>query len=109
MTVIDGTPIDEEQLRGGLARIGVEPGATLVVHSSLRAIGWVLGGAPTVVRALLSSVGPDGTLAMPAATPLCADPATWREPEVPPALADGMRARLPAFDARTTPTSMGAV
>ena len=62
-------PITEPMLRRDLTAAGVEPGTTLVVHSSLSAIGWVLGGAPAVVRALLAAVGDDGTLAMPAATP----------------------------------------
>lgn len=79
------------------------------MHSSLRAIGWVLGGAPAVVRALLDAVGADGNLAMPAATPQCADPATWREPRVPEAWLAEVRENLPPFDVRTTPTAMGAI
>lgn len=89
--------------------IGVAPGTTLIVHSSLSAIGWVLGGAPTVVRALLDAIGDEGNLAMPAATPHCADPATWREPKIPEAWIDEVRESLPLFDARTTPTAMGAI
>ncbi len=56
---------------------------TLVVHSSLSSIGWVVGGAPTIVSALLDAIGETGTLAMPSATPHCADPATWTDPQVP--------------------------
>lgn len=76
--------------------IGVDPGITLVVHSSLSSIGRVVGGAPTVVSALLDVIGENGTLAMPAATPQCADPASWTE-------AQG------EFDLRTTPTSLGVI
>ena len=46
---------------------------------------------------------------MPAATPHCADPATWREPKVPHAWIDEMRESVPPFDVRTTPTTMGAI
>ena len=46
---------------------------TLTVHSSLSSIGWVEGGAPSVVRAFLAAIGERGTLAMPAATPDVAD------------------------------------
>jgi aminoglycoside 3-N-acetyltransferase len=106
---LERRPITEPMLRRDLAAIGVEPGTTLVVHSSLSAIGWVLGGAPAVVRALIDSVGDEGTLAMPAATPHCADPATWREPAVPHEWLEEMRANLPPFDFRTTPTAMGAI
>ena len=106
---LERRPITERTLRRDLTEIGVEQGTTLVVHSSLSAIGWVLGGAPAVVRALLGAVGDDGNLAMPAATPHCADPATWREPKIPEAWIDEVRESLPPFDARTTPTAMGAI
>ena len=33
-----------------------------MVHCRMSALGWVLGGAETVVRALLDTLGPDGTL-----------------------------------------------
>jgi aminoglycoside N3'-acetyltransferase len=71
--------VTRDDLRSDLVSIGVEPGITLVVHSSLSSIGRVVGGAPTVVSALLDVIGDNGTLAMPAATPQCADPASWSE------------------------------
>lgn len=82
---------------------------TLVVHSSLSSIGWVVGGPSTLVRALLDVIGEKGTLAMPAATPHCADPATWTAPQVPEAWLEEVREQLPLFDPRTTPTTMGAI
>ena len=109
LATLERRPTTERILRRDLTAIGVEPGTTLVVHSSLSAIGWVLGGAPAVVRALLDAVGDHGNLAMPAATPHCADPATWREPKIPEAWIDEVRENVPTFDARTTPTSMGAI
>lgn len=48
-----------------------------MVHSSLRSIGYVLGGAQTVVGSLLKVLGPDGTLVMPAFSPEVSDPAGW--------------------------------
>lgn len=108
-TTIDRPPVSEERLRQDLAALGVERGMTLVVHSSLSAIGWVVGGAPAVVRALVASLGEDGTLAMPAATPLCADPASWPAPRVPTRWLETVREHLPPFDRRTTPTTLGAI
>jgi len=106
---LERQPVTERMLLRDLIAIGVERGTSLVVHSSLSAIGWVLGGAPAVVRALAGAVGDAGNLAMPAATPHCADPATWLEPKVPERWIDELRENMPTFDVRTTPTTMGAI
>lgn len=97
------------RLAEDLRRLGVEAGTTLMVHSSLRAVGWVLGGPPTVVQALLDVLGPTGTLVMPAASPRSGDPASWSNPEIPAEWLDEVREHLPLFDPRTTPTTMGAI
>jgi aminoglycoside N3'-acetyltransferase len=54
-----------EQLAAGLARIGIAEGDTVFVHSSLKSLGYVEGGAASVVRALQQAVGPLGTLLLP--------------------------------------------
>lgn len=102
-------PKTETSLRRVLVTMGVAPDMTLLVHSSLSSIGWVVGGPSTVVRALLHVVGQRGTLVMPAATPNCADPETWASPRVPKARLAGVRENLPIFDPRTTPTARGAI
>jgi aminoglycoside N3'-acetyltransferase len=53
-----------EDLRDDLRRLGLEPGDTVMVHASLRALGPVVGRAAGVVAALDGAVGPDGTLLM---------------------------------------------
>ena len=45
------------KFENGLDAIGVRPGDVLLVHSSLRSLGPVEGGAETVLRALLSFLG----------------------------------------------------
>lgn len=99
----------EESLIRDLSALGIQSGEVLVVHSSLSSIGWVLGGAPTVVWSLLASLGDNGTLAMPAATPLCGDPGTWKDPRLSEDLLEVARRNLPVFDRHTTPTSLGAI
>lgn len=49
-----------------LQEMGVRPGDTLMVHSSLKSLGHVPGGARTVINALLEVLGEEGTLLMPA-------------------------------------------
>ena len=109
MRNLEGPPKTETSLRRDLVTIGVTCKMTLLVHSSLSSIGWVVGGPPTVVRALLHVVGERGTLVMPAATPHCTDPATWASPRVPEAWLAKVREHLPIFDPRTTPTARGAI
>jgi aminoglycoside 3-N-acetyltransferase len=89
--------------------MGVGAGTTLIVHSSLKALGWVAGGAPTVVRALIDVLGEEGTLAMPAATPQCGDRSPWHDPKMPDARLEDLRHHLPIFDVATTPTTLGAI
>jgi aminoglycoside 3-N-acetyltransferase len=92
-----------------LRALGLRRGQTLMVHSSLRSLGRVLGGAPAVVRALLAALGPDGTLVMPAFSPEVSDPARWPDRPFPDEEVERARAHVPTFDPDTTPTSMGAV
>ncbi|GAA3820905.1 aminoglycoside N(3)-acetyltransferase [Streptomyces phyllanthi] len=60
---------DEASLEADLRSLGCGRASTLLVHASLRSVGPVRGGARTVVRALRSALGSDGTLAVPTFTP----------------------------------------
>lgn len=60
-----GELITRSRLVADLRKLGVRKGMDLMVHSALGAIGFVAGGAGTVVDALLDAVGPKGTLMMP--------------------------------------------
>jgi aminoglycoside 3-N-acetyltransferase len=48
-----------------LKKIGLVAGDSVLVHSSLSKIGFVPGGAATVIEALFEVVGPEGTLLFP--------------------------------------------
>jgi aminoglycoside 3-N-acetyltransferase len=54
-----------EQLLEGFRDLGVQEGETLLVHSSYKSLGEVDGGPQTVIRALETALGPQGTLIMP--------------------------------------------
>jgi len=56
----------QSDIEAGLRALGVCPGMMLEVHSSLRAFGYVEGGARTVIRALQNVVGEQGAIVMPA-------------------------------------------
>ncbi len=105
-----GAPVTRSSLARELAALGVKPGMLLNVHSALSSLGWVVGGAQTVVDALLEVLGADGTLAMPTHSSQLSDPANWRQPPAPEVWWEQIRADMPAFDPACTPTrAMGAI
>jgi aminoglycoside 3-N-acetyltransferase len=113
--VIDAAPDPTEfrtrkSLAEDLSALGVESGETLLVHSSLRSLGWVCGGATAVVQALLDVLGSAGTLVVPAQSANNRDPSTWTYPVVPAALWATIRQHLPGYDPALTPSHrMGAI
>lgn len=60
--------VTQSDLVIGLRDLGVQPGDLVFVHASLSRFGYVEGGPRTVIEALRETIGPDGTLAMPAFT-----------------------------------------
>lgn len=93
------TPITAERLVRDLRGLGVEPGMTLLVHSSLSKIGYVCGGAMAVVLALQEVLGEEGTLMMPSMSGEWSDPAGWERPAVPESWHDVIREHWPAWNA----------
>jgi aminoglycoside 3-N-acetyltransferase len=68
-------PITRERIAADLKALGIKPGMTVLVHSSLNSLGWVCGGAPAVILALEDVLRPYGTLVMPAHSGELSDPA----------------------------------
>lgn len=76
-----------------LRDLGVRPGIVLMVHSSLRSLGYVEGGAQTVIAALQEALGSQGTLLVPTLTATEQDSAAYP----------------PVFDPLRTPTWTGTI
>jgi len=103
-------PVTATTLAEDLSVVGIDTGDIVMVHSSLRALGWVAGGAQTVVAALLDAVGSNGTIVMPAQSGHLSDPAAWSQPAVPSEWVETLRAELPAYDPYLTPVrAMGQI
>ena len=103
-------PVTVDSLRADFAGLGVESGMTLLVHSSLSAIGWVNGGAVAVIIALQEVLGSTGTLVMPAHSTGLTEPSGWENPPVPRSWWRTIRETMPPYRPDLTPTrSMGVI
>jgi aminoglycoside 3-N-acetyltransferase len=103
-------PRTRASLAQDLRALRLEPGMIVILHSSLRSLGWVCGGPVAVVQALLDVLTPAGTLVVPTQTAVNSDPAQWSRPPVPESWWPIIRANMPAYDPRLTPSEhMGAI
>lgn len=59
-------PLTQQDIERDLKALGLERGAAVEVHSSLSSLGYVEGGAPAVIRALMEVVGEEGAIVMSA-------------------------------------------
>jgi aminoglycoside 3-N-acetyltransferase len=103
-------PSTRQSIAQDLRHLGLKTGMVVIVHSSLRSIGWVSGGPVTVVQALMDVVTATGTIVMPTQTGNYSDPANWHHPPVPQAWWNTIYEAMPAFQPEITPSYlMGAV
>ena len=93
-----------------LMKLGINNSYILLVHSSLSSLGWVCGGAQSVIIAILNAVGDEGTLVMPAHSGDWSDPAEWGNPPVPSEWIQTIYDNMPAYEPGITPTrGMGCI
>lgn len=88
--------------------MGIENGHGLFVHASLGAVGHVIGGARSVVEALIDAVGETGLIAMPGFSTDAYEPESLLDYSIE----DQKRIRdaVPGFDKRRSPTvAMGII
>jgi aminoglycoside 3-N-acetyltransferase len=90
--------ITHSRLLADLGGLGLGAGQTVMLHVSVRAIGWLVGGPDILLQALLERLGPGGTLMMYVA---------WEErtehwADWSPELQAAYRAECPAFDPATS-------
>lgn len=102
--VTDSAPQTRQTILEGLRGLGLSEGSVLLVHSSLRSLGWVCGGGVALIQALINALGDNGTLVMPAHSGDLSDPSTWSYPPVPEAWWESIRRTMPAFEPAITPT-----
>ncbi|MDQ0215892.1 aminoglycoside 3-N-acetyltransferase [Oikeobacillus pervagus] len=99
-----------ETLINDFTCLGIHPGMTVIVHSSLSSIGWVCGGEVAVIQALMEIVTEEGTIIMPTQSTENTDPKYWQYPPIPEEWWNDVRQYMPAYDPATTPTlGMGKI
>lgn len=90
--------------------LGLRKGDNVIVHTSMSKMGYICGGAQTVIEALLETVGGNGTVLMPTQSWKNLDPNSGVHYEVERVDWDILRENLPAYDKYITPTNtMGLV
>lgn len=56
----------ERVISDSLIKLGLKKGGVVLVHSSLKSLGTSIDGPRTLINAIVSALGPNGTLLMPA-------------------------------------------
>ncbi len=100
---IEERPLTFGDMVEELKKIGLEKGQVVSAHISLSKIGWIVGGAETLIRALLHVVGSTGTVMMPSQTWKNLDPSTGVHWEQPKEWWSVIRDNWPAYDPEITP------
>jgi hypothetical protein len=93
--------VTKADIVAGLQEIGLKEGDTVIVHTSLSSIGYVCGGAQTVIEALIEVVGEDGTIMMPTQSWKNLDPEAGVHWDVSEQDWDTIRENWPAYDKKS--------
>lgn len=100
----------KEDIVNELKRMGLKTNDVVMVHTSLKNMGYVCGGAQTIIEALIEIVGVEGTIMMPTQSWKNLDPVEGVHWEADESEWQRIRDNWPAYDKNITPTNtMGAV
>jgi aminoglycoside 3-N-acetyltransferase len=84
--------------------LGVSKGDEIMVHSSMKSLGFVINGAIDVIDALIECVDlSKGTILMPTHTGQLTDPAYWKNPKIAKESVEMVRNSIKPFDKKLTP------
>jgi aminoglycoside N3'-acetyltransferase len=91
-----GEQVGAAEIADALHELGIRSGDDVLLHSSMRGLGVIAGGADAVVQAVREVIGAEGTLLVPA-YPLAST------------MVEHLRTPGIALDARNTPSQMGKI
>jgi len=106
----DNRPVTKEEIVKALTEIELTRADNVMVHASLSKLGYVCGGAQTVIEAIMEVVGDEGSIMMPAQSWKNLDPDAGVHWTVGRKYWQIIGDNWPAYDKKLTPTNtMGAV
>src|SRR5688500_6691061 len=56
--------ITKSQLKAYFSELGISAGEVVMLHLSVKSMGWLVGGPEIIIRAILEVLGQEGTLMM---------------------------------------------
>ncbi len=101
---VEGPLVTQDDITAGVREVAVGAGDVVLVHTSLKAFGWVCGGPIAVINALETVITCRGTIIMPASSADLSDPVRWSNPSVPEDWWPCICETMPAYDRDRTPT-----
>ncbi len=102
--------VTKDSFINALKYVGLGPNMNVEVHASLSSFGYVIGGARTIVDALMEVITDGGTILMPTQTTDNTDPSSWVNPPALPSIWEDLRENMPAYHPEQSDlTEMGAI
>ena len=83
-------------------KLGVSSGTHVMVHSSMKSLGYVVNGALDVIDSLIELVGKKGTILMPSHSGQLTDPMNWKVGNFSESEKDIIRQSMQPFDPKLT-------
>ena len=100
--------LTKEEFKAALVRLGVKKGMLLYVSASMKPFRYIVGGAQTIIDALMEIVGYDGTIVMAAPTRHLCDPI--ENNKIPRDRSEEARRNTQPFNKKlTAPSGVGEV
>lgn len=102
--------LTKERLINSFKALGITGSQIIEVHTKLSSFNLVLGGARTIVDALLELCQNGGTILMPSQVAENSEPSEWENPAITAQLWQATRNEIPFYDAHTSSIyGMGSV
>lgn len=101
--------ISKNELVAFFKQIGLKKEMCVEVHASLSSFGFVIGGAQTVIDALIETVGYEGTIACVINYDSFSEPSRWQYPPISIDLEQKVRDNMPVLNREASDNNTGSI